>query len=259
MAFSYSRRKMGRQCLAKYERYYLVKPRPPYRPGDKQVVGNEADDILEQLINLRLAGKITSPADAVEWLKAQDGAWTSEDGIDFSLRQEALFMIEKAMRTVGHVMKLMKDADEVIPQLALGFDKKWNRLEKEEGEHPGAFVGRCRYYGVLDVFIRKGRTAYVVDWKSGQSKYRDPVQLHEYAALVFNGFDVDTVDLAFAWLAEDRFDYVEKVDRGYGLLIGDGIAAEIKSLERRKKFPPTGGFPQCWDCVLTDCPKREKR
>lgn len=258
--WSFSRRKTYFQCRAKFERQYLIKPRPPYVESEAQAVGNAADEILERLVAKRLNGEITSPVDAVSWLQTQVDDWDDSDGMLSSIKQDAVWCIQGGMTAVGRVMKMMKDATLVETQAALWFDEKWVR--REDAGNRG-FVPRGapkpEYGGDLDLLIVKGRTGIVVDWKTGKSQYQDDQQVQEYGAYVLAHYDVDEVELYFAWLKDDRLVPVGTMNRAEGDAERARIEKDVKKIKRTKKFPREGEFPACFNCCVVDCEKRVVR
>lgn len=57
---------------------------------------------------------------------------------------------------------------------------------------------------ILDVLVIDGRTAFVIDWKTGKVK-GNPSQLQLFAAMVFARFpEVEEVKTMFVWLAHDQ-------------------------------------------------------
>jgi hypothetical protein len=87
------------------------------------------------------------------------------------------------------------------------FEQKWG-IDRNFGQ-VGFFDNACWLRVVIDVFIRVGDRAAVVDYKTGKVK-EDMSQLLLNAAVIFAYFpQVNTVDVAYWWICQKR-----KVTRG---------------------------------------------
>ena len=69
----------------------------------------------------------------------------------------------------------------------------------------GFFDNDVWFRGKADAAIINGKTAYIIDWKSGGSKYEDPFELETNALLLKIKFpELTKVVGSYAWLKENR-------------------------------------------------------
>lgn len=81
-------------------------------------------------------------------------------------------------------------------ELKIGIDK--------DGK-PCDYWGKGVWFrGRIDLVVVRDRTAYILDWKSGSSKYENPFELEIGAVLLQARFNASTIKGQYAWLAENR-------------------------------------------------------
>lgn len=70
---------------------------------------------------------------------------------------------------------------------------------------PCAFFDQDVWFrGKIDMSVCRGDKAYIIDWKSGGSKYEDPFELEIGAVLLQAKHNVTSIKGQYAWLAENR-------------------------------------------------------
>jgi hypothetical protein len=84
----------------------------------------------------------------------------------------------------------------VAVELKAGIDKHGKPCE--------FFAQNVWFRGKIDAAVIRNGTAYVVDWKSGGSKYEDPFELEIGAVLLQAKFNAIKIAGQYAWLAENR-------------------------------------------------------
>jgi len=84
----------------------------------------------------------------------------------------------------------------VAVELKVGIDKHGKPCE--------FFAQNVWFRGKIDATIIRNGTAYLVDWKSGGSRYEDPFELEIGAVLLQAKFNAIKIVGQYAWLAENR-------------------------------------------------------
>ncbi len=92
---------------------------------------------------------------------------------------------------------------------AAPFDRRAVRVEQKlaidkKGEQCGYWDKDVWFRGRIDVAVEDLGRVYIVDWKSGSSKYEDPFELEIGAVLFQANFLTNTAKGQYAWLAENR-------------------------------------------------------
>lgn len=75
---------------------------------------------------------------------------------------------------------------------------------RQNGSPCGFFDKDVFFRGKIDVALVDGSKAYIVDWKSGGSKYEDPFELEIGAILLQAKYNASAIKGQYAWLAENR-------------------------------------------------------
>jgi hypothetical protein len=108
--------------------------------------------------------------------------------------------------------------------------------------------------GKIDTVASKEVSAYIVDWKTGNSKYEDPYEL-EIGAMMFRAKYPEIVNIkgAYAWLKENRLSKVYDLSDVKGTW--DKTHAIVKKIEDDRA---TGQFEKrksglCGWCPCDDC------
>ena len=116
------------------------------------------------------------------------------------------------------------------------------------------FDGSVWFRGKADLAIIKGDTAFINDWKSGNSKYEDPFELETNAVLIHaKNPQLKKIVGSYTWLKENRVSQLYDLSNtGQTWATICRLMAEI--LERRK----TGEFEKkksglCGYCSVADC------
>jgi hypothetical protein len=88
------------------------------------------------------------------------------------------------------------------PRQALGVEFK---IGVDKDGKPCDYFGKNVWFrGRIDVAVVRDRNAYILDWKSGSSKYENPFELEVGAVLLQARFNASTIRGQYAWLAENR-------------------------------------------------------
>jgi hypothetical protein len=123
-----------------------------------------------------------------------------------------------------------------------------------DGKATGYFADDVSFRGQADLIVRQNAKAYIIDWKTGNSKYEDPFELQTNALLVHVHFpNIKQIVGSYAWLKENRMSQV------YDCSDFNTTFLEIKRLmdliaEKRQ----TGDFVKrksglCGHCPVEDC------
>jgi hypothetical protein len=123
-----------------------------------------------------------------------------------------------------------------------------------EGYATRYFDANAWFRGQADLVVRQGSRAYIIDWKTGNSKYEDPFELQTNAVLIrVHHPKIERIVGSYAWLKENRMSQI------YDCSDFKGTFAEIKRLmdlitEKRQ----TGDFIKrksglCGHCPVEDC------
>ena len=122
------------------------------------------------------------------------------------------------------------------------------------GHAVGYWDGSVWFRGKADLAIVKGETAYVNDWKSGNSKYEDPFELETNAVLIHAKHPhLKKIVGSYTWLKENRVSQMYDLSdtrKTWSTICK--LMAEI--LEKKK----TGVFEKkksglCGYCSVSDC------
>jgi len=108
--------------------------------------------------------------------------------------------------------------------------------------------------GIADLVITKGKSAAVLDYKTGKRKPTE--QLDLYAAYVFHHHpEVEKVTTGFVWLKEQKIDWQPRT-RQEMPVIWQNLLPRVKKLEsayERDSWPAkTSGLCKAW-CSVTSC------
>lgn len=123
-----------------------------------------------------------------------------------------------------------------------------------EGRTTGYWDSDCFFRGKVDVAMIQNNKAFLVDWKTGGSKYEDSFELETGALLLKAKYrELEIVKGNFIWLKEDRAGQVfdlsrfqdtwNEIKRLVGLIEADQARGEFK---KRKS-----GL--CGYCSVSDC------
>ncbi len=122
------------------------------------------------------------------------------------------------------------------------------------GEPTGYFEDDVAFRGQADLIVMQGDKAYIIDWKTGASKFEDPFELETNALLVHLHFPKLTQIVgSYAWLKENRMSQV------YDCSDFDNTFLEIDSLMKQiAEKRVTGNFEKrksglCGFCPVDDC------
>lgn len=243
MAWTFSKRSIFYECPKTYHARYVLKKRTP--PGDPQLIGIAADELLEAIVAGRLNGTIQKPSEIVDFMRPLIDDMEDADGVITSHKQSAAWIIEYGLPQLTAVLKALKGADEVVTQAQLYFDVDWQPTEQRPGEHIGVFKNRSVYGGDLDIMSLHGDTARVWDWKSGKSRYSKPAQIAEYQALISKRWPkVKHIEGALVWLAENKTEPCREMDRKGAAAVRARIEREAAEIAAATTFECAG----CWVC-----------
>ena len=130
-----------------------------------------------------------------------------------------------------------------------------------EGHASPYFDNATRLRGKVDVYIPTGETAaFMVDWKTGGSKYELPFELELHALMLRAKFPaLKTIKGAFCWLKEDRMGQM------YDLSDFNSTWAKVNNIiEQIEDDIEAGHFakrqgPLCGWCSVFDCEHNPNR
>lgn len=155
------------------------------------------------------------------------------------------------------VEKMLALPGEKYAELKLGVAKNGDRYE------PCDFFARHGYYrGIVDLLVVNRHRGYLVDWKSGSSKYADARQLDLMAGAVFVNYpQIDTIRAGLAFVASG-----ELVEKNYGrwelekcLSVFDRELKRLDAAQENDVWNAKDG-PLCGWCPVKSCPHwRERR
>ena len=108
--------------------------------------------------------------------------------------------------------------------------------------------------GIADLAVIQGKTAAVMDYKTGKRKPTE--QLDLYAAYTFHHYpEIDKVTTGFIWLKEKKIDW-KTIQRTDLPIIWQGFVPRVAKLESaydRDRWPPkTSGLCRAW-CPVMSC------
>jgi hypothetical protein len=114
--------------------------------------------------------------------------------------------------------------------------------------------------GKLDLVVVNGETAYIVDWKTGNSKYEDRFEL-DVGALMLHAASPKLRKIvgSYIWLKEKR------VGQLYDLSETRRVWTRVTDIARRiEKDRQSGEFekrpgPLCWHCDVKTCEHNRKK
>jgi hypothetical protein len=95
-------------------------------------------------------------------------------------------------------------------QFARPFDERKAITEQKlgitkEGRPTGFWDNDCWFRGIVDLTLKSDAAAYVMDWKSGSSKFEDPFELEIGALLLKAKYpEITTASGTYGWLKENR-------------------------------------------------------
>lgn len=257
MAYSHSRRRVFRLCALAYKLLYLAPVRPRKVTSEAQAAGSATDDLLVLLMTEIAEGRIRTTSEARAWLRSQVKDLRDEDGIRESLAVEGVNFCLAGMGEIQRVAKLVTQADSWTTQAQLWFDENWKRVEPKPGEEKWRLVTRAHVGGDLDIEVKKGRRAVVVDWKTGKRR-EDWSQLEDYVAFAFEDDPTLTeIEAWFAWLRFNTRSEPRTYTRGHLRTRRKVIESEIDEIESETEWKPTPGW-HCGTCA-TPCEARHQR
>lgn len=122
------------------------------------------------------------------------------------------------------------------------------------GHTTGFFDANVWGRGKADVVLQHETTAFLADWKTGNSKYEDPFELRVQAVLLNAKHpELKTIKANYVWLKEDRVGTVYDVSDT--LSTWQEIQALVSAIEADKKagqFEKKKG-PLCKWCPVREC------
>ena len=126
-----------------------------------------------------------------------------------------------------------------------------------DGQPTGFFDKNVKGRGKADLVLIRNTTAYMLDWKTGGSKYEDPFELEVCALLLKVKFPtLQTIKGQYAWLKENR------VGTLYDLSNTELTWSEVNALLRKiEEDRAAGEFSKrqsglCGFCAVPDCEYR---
>jgi|GEM_PF-1302039 len=145
-------------------------------------------------------------------------------------------------------------------QFARPFDGRGALVEQKlgitkTGQPTGFWDNDCWFRGKVDLAIVNGAKAYILDWKSGNSKYEDPFEL-EVGALLLKAKhrEIEFISGSYCWLKENRLgqgydlskfrDTWNEINRLVGKIEADRALNEFEKKQ--------SGLCKGW-CSVTDC------
>lgn len=171
--------------------------------------------------------------------------WGNEVHAAFEYRLTGRKPLPATMRQWEH-FAVPFDGRPVRPEQKLGI--------ASTGASTGFFDKNVWLRGKLDVPLVNGEAAYLLDWKTGNSKYEDPFELAVGALLLHAANpQLKSIKGQYAWLKEDRlgqpYDVSDTIKTWNKVnSIGNAIEADRASGHFEKKRSPL-----CAWCSVADC------
>ena len=114
--------------------------------------------------------------------------------------------------------------------------------------------------GRVDVAVVNGTSAYILDWKTGNSKYEDKLEIGVYAMLLHAANpQLTSIKGTYAWLKDNRLG--QSYDLSDTRTTWNKVNAIVKNIERdraRGEFEKREG-PLCGWCDVRSCEHRKER
>lgn len=145
-------------------------------------------------------------------------------------------------------------------EFAAPFDGKGAITEQKlgmtiEGRPTGFFDKDVWFRGKLDVTIISGTTAYIPDWKTGNSKYEDPFELETNAVLLHAKHPALTKIMGcYVWLKDNRIS--QTYDLSHTLQTWTTMQRMMAEIIEKRATPATyqkNQTPLCSYCSVGDC------
>jgi hypothetical protein len=166
-------------------------------------------------------------------------------------------------RRVGSHVPLPENMQKWEPLLT-GLDERGAVVEQKLGfsrdANPCGFFDNDVWVRVkIDLYLMQGAKAYLLDWKTGNSKYEDPFELEIQAlALKLKFPELVEVKGRYVWLKEDR------PGQAFDLSRFQATWAEIERLDKMIREDQVKGFSKhksglCGWCDVRDCEHNTKK
>jgi hypothetical protein len=122
------------------------------------------------------------------------------------------------------------------------------------GKATGFFAPDVWGRGVIDVLLMHEKTAYLVDWKTGKSKYESPFELEVHAILLHAKFPtLEKIVGRYIYLSEDKVSEMYDLSRTSNTWKRIGqIMRSVEADQAAGHFEKRQG-PLCGWCPVIDC------
>lgn len=143
---------------------------------------------------------------------------------------------------------------------AAAFDGKYAKAEQKigvtnEGRTTGYFDKDVWFRGKIDVTLLQETTAYIADWKTGNSKYEDPFELETNAVLLHAKHpQLKKIVGSYVWLKENRMSQL--YDLSNTLATWTTMQKMVAEIVEKRANPETftkNETPLCSWCSVSDC------
>jgi hypothetical protein len=145
------------------------------------------------------------------------------------------------------------DGRKAITEQKLGITK--------EGRTTGFWDNDCWFRGIVDLTLKADTKAYINDWKTGNSKFEDPLELEIGALLLKAKYPELTVIMgSYAWLKEHRISKTYDLSNfrsTWGAI--NAVVEQIENDRRSGEFEKKqSGLCRGW-CDVKDCENWEPK
>lgn len=124
----------------------------------------------------------------------------------------------------------------------------------DEGKPCGFFDNNVRFRVKVDLALVNGSQAYLIDWKTGGSKYEDPFEL-EIGAMHLHALHPTLTAIVgqYAWLKENRLGQLHNLsETNKTWEKANKILGKMEAAKKSGEWPKREG-PLCGFCDVLDC------